>query len=91
MTLEDLKNLSALQMPNIDFGIFTPADDIIASETSRNAISPIGMPDVSLHTTRRVVIPQSNSGVLRGAQDKFGIGRKSSERTGMKARVMSCG
>ena len=60
MPLKCLNDLPALKVPKVYLIVFASRDDPFASrdaEACRDAILLIGMPDVGLQTTGRLIVP----------------------------------
>ena len=73
MTLQNLQNLTRLQVPDIDFRIFAAADDILAigdAESSRDTVCSVRVSSIRLHTFRGLVVPETNSRILCRDQDE---------------------
>ena len=73
MTLQNLQNLTRLQVPDIDFRIFAATDDILATgdaESSGNAVGSIRVSTIRLHTFRGLVVPETNSRILCRDKDE---------------------
>lgn len=65
MSLEDLRNGTALQIPDINLPVFASADNIFPVNNARgNTISAICMAGVCLDASRGVIVPKADSRVL---------------------------
>ena len=87
MSFQHLQYLTGLQVPDINFGIFTSAYYVFplgSAKTGNEAIGTVGVSSICLHTARCVIIPQANGRILSGCEHKFRIGRKLDMRTRME-------
>lgn len=74
-----LHNFAALQVPYVDPGILAATHYILAvgrDKSCKKTVCAVGMPCVCLHTARILVIPESDSGILRSSQDESRVRRK---------------
>jgi len=84
MAFKYLENLTCLQVPDIYFIIFAPADDILSAggdKTGWYTVRSVGMSCISFYTFGGLIIPESYGGILCRRQNKPGIRRKFDIRT----------
>ena len=69
VSFQDLHDLPSLQIPQPDFIIFAPAHDPFSPchrEARSDAVLRIRVASVSLQTSRGIVVPQTDRGVMCG-------------------------
>ena len=79
VSFEYLHDLSALQVPEIDFVIFAAGHDPLAAcdaEASGNAVLLVPMTHVGLQASRCLVIPQTDCTIVRSREDVLGVRRE---------------
>lgn len=67
MSFQYLHDFSGLKIPNVRFVIFTPSDNPFSTrntETCRDTIFAVGVPDVSFETSGGLVIPETDGVVV---------------------------
>lgn len=59
MTFKYLYDMSVLKMPEINFRIFTTADDILPArrEVTKHRVRAVSMADICFNTTRGLDVP----------------------------------
>ena len=74
MSLEDLHDLSCLQIPNVGFMVFTSSYYPLATcntEASGNTIFSVYMPLVYFQAASCLIVPQTNGTVMCCGEDVF--------------------
>lgn len=73
MAFQDLGNLSRLKIPEIHFVVFAPTYNVLGArcKVCKQRVSTVRMAHIRLDASRRVDVPQPDSGILGGSQDKL--------------------
>lgn len=69
MTFQHLDNFAGLKIPNVSLVVFTASYDPLAAgdaEAGRYTIFRVDMASIGLEAASAMIIPQTNSAVVRG-------------------------
>ena len=79
MTLEDLDDLSRLQIPQVHLVVLASGDDPFAAGHAKacgDAKFVVDMTHICFQTARALIIPQANSAIVSGRKDVLRVRRK---------------
>ena len=79
MTIKNLHDFAALQVPQVYFAVFAARDDPLApgdAEAGGDAVLGVLVTDVGLEAARRLEVPQPYGAVVGGGEYVFRVGRE---------------